>query len=83
MRNFFRIVASGPEIGRGISFFDEVERFEVTLIERGLTLALGKQKQAAILLGLRVTTLNSKIKRYQIDMKRFRKSIATSKTRQP
>ena len=56
------------DIIRGIKFYDEVERFERELITRALELTSGHQVRAARLLGLKVTTLNSKVKRYQIPL---------------
>lgn len=52
--------------GSGIDFFDEVQRFEIRLIRRALELAGGNQVRAARLLGLGNTTLNYKIKSYQL-----------------
>jgi DNA-binding NtrC family response regulator len=54
------------DIGRGISFYDEVSRFEVELIRRALEITGGHQSKAAKLLGMNNTTLNSKIKVYNI-----------------
>ena len=56
------------DILRGIQFYDEVERFERELITRALDLTGGHQVRAARLLGLKVTTLNSKVKRYRIPL---------------
>ena len=56
------------DIVRGIKFYDEVERFECELIARALELTGGHQVRAARLLGLKVTTLNSKVKRYRIPL---------------
>ena len=56
------------DIIRGINFYDEVERFERELITRALELTGGHQVRASRLLGLKVTTLNSKVKRYQIPL---------------
>ncbi len=53
-------------IERGIKLYDEVRRFEVDLIERALDQTGGNQTRAARLLGINLTTLNSKIKRYNI-----------------
>ena len=50
----------------GVNFFDEVRRFEVRLINRALELTGGNQARAARLLGLGTTTLNYKIKAYEI-----------------
>jgi len=54
------------DIARGLDFYGEVQRFETTLIKLALEQAEGNQAQAARLLGLRATTLNSKIKLYEI-----------------
>ena len=56
-----------PDIGRGINFYDEVRRFEIDLIRRALIQTSGHQSRAARLLGMNATTLNSKIKTYNID----------------
>ena len=59
--------ASGEtDITRGVSFYDEVRRFEIDLIRRALDQTAGHQSRAARLLGLNATTLNSKIKTYNI-----------------
>ena len=47
-------------------FYDEVKRFEIDLIRRALDQTSGHQSRAARLLGLNATTLNSKIKSYNI-----------------
>ena len=49
-----------------LDFFEEVRRFEVRLISRALELSGGNQARAARLLGLGTTTLNYKIKTYQL-----------------
>ncbi|MEZ5427427.1 MAG: sigma-54 dependent transcriptional regulator [Pyrinomonadaceae bacterium] len=54
------------DIARGVNFYDEVRRFEVDLIRRALDQTGGHQSRAARLLGLNATTLNSKIKSYNI-----------------
>jgi transcriptional regulator with PAS, ATPase and Fis domain len=51
----------------GIDFYGEVERFEVGLIKRALEETHGNQAKAAKLLRIKPTTLNSKIKLYQIE----------------
>jgi DNA-binding NtrC family response regulator len=69
-RAVMREVASGVsalDIGRGINFYDEVRRFEIDLIRRALEQTGGHQSRAARLLGMNATTLNSKIKSYNID----------------
>ena len=49
-----------------VDFFEEVKRFEVRLISRALEVTGGNQARAAKLLGLGTTTLNYKIKAYEI-----------------
>jgi DNA-binding protein Fis len=49
-----------------VNFFDEVRRFEIHLISRAMELTGGNQARAARLLGLGTTTLNYKIKSYQL-----------------
>jgi DNA-binding protein Fis len=49
-----------------VDFFEEVRRFEIKLIGRALELSGGNQARAARLLGLGTTTLNYKIKAYQM-----------------
>ncbi len=61
--------AAGVEIRRGIDFYDEVRRFEVDLIRRALEQTGGHQSRAARLLGMNATTLNSKIKTYNIQLR--------------
>jgi DNA-binding NtrC family response regulator len=54
------------DLSRGISFYDEVNRFQVELIRRAMEITGGHQSRAAKLLGMNTTTLNSKIKYYRI-----------------
>ncbi len=54
------------DISRGVNFYDQVRRFETDLIRRALDQTGGHQSRAARLLGLNATTLNSKIKSYNI-----------------
>ncbi|MBK9214870.1 MAG: sigma-54-dependent Fis family transcriptional regulator [Chloracidobacterium sp.] len=59
--------ASGSvDLARGVSFYDEVKKFEIDLILRALEQTGGHQSRAARLLGLNATTLNSKIKSYHL-----------------
>jgi len=48
------------------SLYEEVRRFEIQLITNALSQTRGHQKEAARLLGIKATTLNSKIKRYKM-----------------
>jgi len=57
-----------PDLEGPVDFFQEVEQFEIGLIHSALRRTGGHQLRAAKLLGLSCTTLNSKIKRYGIDM---------------
>jgi len=56
-------------IAQGISFYDEVAKFEISLIRRALEITGGNQSRAARLLGMNTTTLNSKIKAYNINVR--------------
>lgn len=58
------------EILDGINFDEEVKSFEILLIERALEQTGGSQLRAARLLNLKHTTLNAKIKRYDIQLGR-------------
>ena len=49
-----------------MSFYEEVRRFEIGLITRALRRTQGRQTAAARLLGLKPTTLNAKMKQYQM-----------------
>ena len=75
----FRLLREVQSIGEvhnvnlesGLDFYDEVTRFEIDLIRRALLQTAGHQVRAARLLNLKVTTLNSKIKHYNIRMEGF------------
>jgi transcriptional regulator with GAF, ATPase, and Fis domain len=58
-------------VENGVDFYDEVRRFEIDLIKRALLQTGGHQGRAAKLLHLKVTTLNSKIKHYNITLAAF------------
>lgn len=55
------------EVSQGIDMPKEVRRLEIRLIKRALEETNGNQVSAARLLGLKVTTLNAKIKRYGLN----------------
>ena len=55
------------DIVGGIDFYAEVERFETHLIKMALAETAGNQAKAARLLGIKATTLNSKIKLFKIE----------------
>jgi len=49
-----------------LNLHDEVQRFEAAIIRSALLKTGGRQRRAARLLGVKVTTLNTKIKRLRI-----------------
>lgn len=59
---------SQSEPDRKLGLQEEVQRYEIELIQNALHKTRGNQRQAAKLLGVKVTTLNCKIKRYGIDV---------------
>lgn len=61
-----RTPSQAIDVKRGINFYDEVRRFEIEIIRRALEQTGGHQSRAARLLGMNATTLNSKIKTYNI-----------------
>lgn len=52
---------------RGVDFYEEVTNFEVDLIKQALAHTNGNQRAAARLLGLKTTTLYTKVKSYKLD----------------
>ena len=58
--------AANLDLKSGETFFEEVRRFEMRLIGRALEVTGGNQARAARLLGLGTTTLNYKIKSYEM-----------------
>lgn len=66
--------AANPEdpLENGINLHDEVQRFEKSLLHAALERCDGVQTRAAQLLGLKVTTLNSKLSNYAIDASAFK-----------
>jgi transcriptional regulator with GAF, ATPase, and Fis domain len=58
--------SSQPARDKRLRLQDEVQRFESDLIRTALDRTGGNQARAARLLGVKHTTLNAKIKRYQI-----------------
>jgi DNA-binding protein Fis len=57
------------DLEHGLSLSDEVRRFEIDLIKYALERTGGHQARAAVLLGMKATTLNSKIKLYRLQTK--------------
>jgi len=58
--------ASGVDFESGLNIRDAVLRYEIDLIRSALRLKGNHQTSAARMLGVKLTTLNSKIKRYNI-----------------
>jgi len=52
---------------RGVNFYDEVMKFEIELINQAIAQANGNQRAAARMLGLKTTTLYSKVKLYKLN----------------
>ncbi|MEK6333671.1 MAG: helix-turn-helix domain-containing protein [Acidobacteriota bacterium] len=59
---------SSAETPTDLDLQAEVRCFEAELIRNALIRTGGRQRRAAHLLGMKVTTLNAKIKRYQITL---------------
>lgn len=64
-----KLVSPELDLAQGFSFYDEVAKFEINLIRQVLEMTGGNQSRAARLLGMNTTTLNSKIKSYNIVVK--------------
>lgn len=56
------------DVELGLNFYEEVRNFEIELIKRALLLKGGHQGKAAQLLHMNPTTLNAKIKYYNIKL---------------
>lgn len=54
------------DVKDGISLNGVIRQYEINLIKRALRLSKGSQLRASHLLGLKPTTLNAKIKRFNI-----------------
>ncbi len=69
--SLLREIANVEQTGEGQGTIDlhaEVRRFEEELIRSALIHTGGRQRRAARLLGTKTTTLNTKIKRYKIQV---------------
>src|SRR5262245_31322966 len=60
---------AGDKVEQGIDFYREVDHFKIGLIRSALARTNGKQKNAAKLLGVGLSTLNAMIKRLGIGTK--------------
>ena len=68
---------SARQVTGDISLYDEVHRFEAELIRSALISTGGRQRRAARLLKMSISTLNSKIKRYKLDSDEAIKASST------
>lgn len=62
----------GDPLRDGINLHDEVQRYEKSLLSAALERCGGIQTRAARLLGMKVSTLNSKLANYNIDASSFK-----------
>jgi DNA-binding NtrC family response regulator len=62
----FRPPATLLAVENGLDFYAEMRRFEISLIVSALKHTRGSQTEAARLLKMKLTTLSSKIKTYEI-----------------
>jgi len=70
----FGLVGLSTTLAAGVSeldFYSEVRRFEIFLIRNALRSARGSQVKAARLLKMHETTLNSKLKSFNIDYREY------------
>lgn len=63
----FGLPTTLPTRATELDFYSEVRRFEIFLIRNALRLTKGSQVKAARLLKMHETTLNSKLKNFNID----------------
>lgn len=67
LENLQSLLAEKISGGDKINLINETQKFESDLIRCALIRTMGKQSDAAILLGLKKSTLHDKIKRYKIN----------------
>jgi DNA-binding NtrC family response regulator len=66
LREVEALASRQPQNGHKLGLQEEVQRYESELIRQALQRTGGNQRRAAKLLGVKVTTLNCKIKRLGI-----------------
>jgi DNA-binding NtrC family response regulator len=73
LREVESLASKQPHTDRKLGLQEEVQRYESELIRDALQRTRGNQRRAAKLLGVKVTTLNCKIKRLGIgqDLQNF------------
>jgi transcriptional regulator with GAF, ATPase, and Fis domain len=77
LRRELGAIKSGDD-EKELKFYDEVQRFEISLIQSALEETSGHQLRAARLLGLNASTLSCLIKRYNIPNEWNSKDLAQS-----
>ena len=65
-------VDAAAAVEQGINLHDEVQRYERSLLYAALERCGGVQTRAAQLLGMKISTLNSKLSNYRIDASAFK-----------
>jgi transcriptional regulator with GAF, ATPase, and Fis domain len=68
LREIDSLDKSDGDSSDGLNLQAEVRHFETELIRNALITTGGRQRRAARVLGMKVATLNAKIKRYEIDI---------------
>jgi len=68
LREVDSLTSSQPSPPAKFGLQEEVQRYEIELITNALQRTRGNQRRAAKLLGVKVTTLNCKIKRFNISI---------------
>ena len=68
LREVESLASKQPHTDRKLGLQEEVQRYESELIRDALHRTRGNQRRAAKLLGVKVTTLNCKIKRLKINL---------------
>jgi DNA-binding NtrC family response regulator len=66
LREVESLTSRQPSPSQQFTLQEEVQRYEMELIKNALQRTRGNQRRAAKLLGVKVTTLNCKIKRFGI-----------------
>jgi DNA-binding NtrC family response regulator len=66
LREVDSLTSRAPSPPQKFGLQEEVQRYEIELIKDALQRTRGNQRRAAKLLGVKVTTLNCKIKRFGI-----------------
>ena len=58
------------QFGDGFKLNEQIQNFETDIIRHALYLSNGKTNEAARMLGIKLTTLHAKIKRFKLDTAR-------------